>query len=270
MTEISTPEKWSANFWVLSSVLSPIVTFGISYPLAISEGNVPKRGGAYFPSDSINEWPDRVIGTFGLGFSAWCLSHLFYYHYLFLNKRLPEWKKTTFVLLLLGEFCTVMVFGVGAIQTGISPFWHSFCAYNAFGGFNIYIAISTWLIDGLIQQKCQDYRRGVVRILSAIGGPIMLFLHLGPLTRGFTSSLAEIGLLACFLLFIASQYNVWGRVYIVYKSSFKCSIEFGMSDDVSSKYKKMKPSEVSSDFRNHTTTAIQLSSSFQKWEDQIV
>jgi hypothetical protein len=55
MAEIHPILTWSANFWVLSSVLSPILTFAISYPLAAAEGNVPKRGGAYYPSDSINE-----------------------------------------------------------------------------------------------------------------------------------------------------------------------------------------------------------------------
>jgi len=46
---------WSANIWIISSVITPIITFAISYPVAAVQGNVPKRGGAYFPSDSINE-----------------------------------------------------------------------------------------------------------------------------------------------------------------------------------------------------------------------
>jgi len=44
----------------------------------------------------------------------------------------------------------------------------------------------------------------------------MFFLHLSPLTRGFWSSMAEIGLLACFLLWIVSNYNVWGHLYLCY------------------------------------------------------
>jgi len=183
-----------------------------------------------------------------------------------MNERLPEWRKTTFALLLLGELCAICVFGVGAIQTGICPFWHSVCAYIAFGGVNIYIGISTWLIDRLIRQKCHNYKRGIFRLLSAIGSPIMFFLHLGPLTRGFTSSLAEIGLLACFLLWIASQYNVWGRVYIVYERS--PSINFSMSDYITSKYRQMKAPEDSSDISQNASDAMELSGSFQKWEDQ--
>jgi len=246
MSQIHYSRTWSANFWIVSSVISPILTFAISYPLAASEGNVPKRGGAYYPSDSIDEWPDRAVGIFGLGFSAWCLSHLFYYHYLFLSERLPEWEKTTFALLLLGELCSVFVFGVGAIQTGICPFWHSFCAYNSFGGLNIYIAISTWLIDSRIHGKFPTYRRGLLRICSAVSSPIMFILHMSPLTRGFSSSLAEIGLLVSFLLWVASQYNVWGSVYIGYDSTFK------LSKYVSSKYQRMIAKESSEQSKNIT------------------
>jgi len=151
---------WSANFWVISSVVSPLITFGISYPLAFVEGNIPKRGGAAYPSDSIDQWPDRAVGTFGLGFSAWCLSHLFYYHWLFLNLRLPEWRRSSLAMLTLGELGSLFVFGIGAIQTGICPFWHSIFAYSSFVGFNIYIGISTLFMDRLIQKKDLSYRRG--------------------------------------------------------------------------------------------------------------
>jgi len=68
----------------------------------------------------------------------------------------------------------------------------------------------------------------------------MLFLHLSPLTRGLSSSLAEIGLLMCFLLWIASQYNAWGNVYPTYghnSRSFKDVIS--RSEWVSVEYKKM-------------------------------
>jgi len=218
MSEIQPSVTWSGNVWIISSILLPTLTFAISYPLAAWEGRIPTRGGAYFPSDSINEWPDRVIGTFGLGFTAWSLFHLFYYHYLFLSQMLPKWRMTTRGLLYLGELCAIFVFGVGAIQTGKSPFWHSLCAYGAFIGLNIYVSISTWLIDGVIDQKYPNYTRGKIRILSAIGSPVMFFLHLSPLTYGFTCSLAEIGLLVCFLVWVASQYNVWGKAHIVYET----------------------------------------------------
>lgn len=269
MSEIHHFTSWSANCWVVSSVICPILTFAISYPLAASEGNIPKRGGAYFPSDSINEWPDRAIGTFGLGISAWCLSHLFYYHYLFLSERLPTWKKTNFAHLLWGELCTVFVFGVGAIQTGISPFWHSFCAYNAFIGLNIYIAISTWLMDSFIQHQDQKYRRGMLRVCSAVSSPIMFTLHMSPLTRGFSSSLAEIGLLASFLLWVASQYNVWGRVYIAYDGSLKCSVDFSLSKVISSRYQRMTIGEELSEGSIKITDGVEPSNTVEKWEDQL-
>jgi len=41
---------WSANIWMISSVISPIKSLAIPYPVAAVHGNVPKRGGAYFPS----------------------------------------------------------------------------------------------------------------------------------------------------------------------------------------------------------------------------
>jgi len=257
---------WSANYWVVSSALLPALTFGISYPLAYSEGNLPRRGGAFFPSDSINEWPDRAIGTFGLGLTAWCLSHLFYYHYLFLCEMIPDYRKSTFALLGLGELCAFFVFGIGAIQTGICPFWHSFCAYNSFIGINIYINISTWFMDRLVRQKDLTYRRGNLRIFSAIGGPIMFFLHLSPLTRGSSSSLAEIGLLACFLLWIVSQFNVWGKVYLTYADSPESSkVDDYISEYMSLKYKRMSSSSASQDSLkaerrcDNSSTVVQLS-----------
>jgi len=269
MSQIHHSRMWSANFWVVSSVILPVLTFAISYPLAASEGHVPKRGGAYYPSDSIDEWPDRVVGIFGLGFSAWCLSHLFYYHYLFISERLPEWEKTTFALLLLGELCSVFVFGVGAIQTGICPFWHSFCAYNAFIGLTIYISISTWLMDSYINRRYETYRRGLLRICSAVCSPIMLLLHLTPMTRGFSSSLAEIGLLASFLLWVASQYNVWGRVCIIYDSSLDWSLDLTTSEYFSSKYQRMTVCEESSERSNNAVNVVESSSTLQQWEDKL-
>jgi len=248
---------WSANFWVISSVISPILTFAISYPLAAYEGNVPKRGGAYYPSDSIDEWPDRVIGIFGLGFSAWCLSHFFYYHYLFLSERLPEWKKTNFGLLFLGELCAVFVFGVGAIQTGICPFWHSFCAYNSFGGLTIYTGISTWLMDTHIHRKFQAYRRGMLRVCATASSPIWFILHMSPLTTGLSSSLAEIGLLASFLLWVLSQYNVLGRAYITYNSSPMCSVDSSISEYISSKHERILIREELLERSNKTIEVIE-------------
>jgi len=161
------------------------------------------------------------------------------------------------------------VFGVGAIQTGICPFWHSFCAYNAFGGVNLYIAISTWVMDGLIHQKYQTYQRGTLRICSAISSPIMFFLHLSPLTRGFSSSLAEIGLLASFLLWVASQYNVWGRVYIAYDGSLKSSVDPSLSKVISSKYQRMTVGEDFSEGRNNTSDVVKPSITVEEWEDQL-
>jgi len=93
-------------------------------------------------------------------------------------------------------------------------------------------------MDGLIRQKYPDYNRGVLRILSTIGGPVMLYLHLSPITHGFWSSMAEIGLLACFLLWIVSQYNAWGRVHIAYVTSPDDVVEFSVTRN----YKEMRTS----------------------------
>jgi len=221
--------SWSANFWVVSSLVTPVLTFGVSYPLAISEGNLPKRGAA-FPSDSIDQWPDRAIGTFGLGFSAWCLSHFFYCHYLFLSVKLPEWKRSSFAMLVLGEAGSFFVFGIGAIQSGICPFWHSFVAYNSFVIFNIYVVISTLFMDRLINKKDLSYRRGWLRYCSSIGGPIMFIILICPGVRGFYLSLVEIGLLLCFFCWLATQYNVIDKIYITYgndPSSLNATIEYG-------------------------------------------
>jgi hypothetical protein len=113
-------------------------------------------------------------------------------------------------------------------------------------------------MDGLIRQKYPNYRRGVLRILSTIGGLVMLYLHLSPITRGFWSSMAEIGLLACFLLWIVSQYNAWGRVHIAYVTSPDDLEEFSFS----SKYKKMLTSDGSLEI-----IIADKSPKFQDWEE---
>jgi len=66
----------------------------------------------------------------------------------------------------------------------------------------------------------------------------MLYLHLSPITHGFWSSMAEIGLLACFLLWMVSQYNVWGRVHLGYVTSPDDLVEFSCSRN----YKQMRTS----------------------------
>jgi len=226
----------SANCWIIGSVLCPILTLVISYSLALSEGNFPSHAVVYFPLDTMNEWPNRAIGTFGLGLSAWCMSHLFYYHFLFLSERLPMWRLTTFALLLLGEVCTVFVLGAGVIGPGVCPFLHSLCTYNSFIGFNIYIAISTWLMDTLITRKYEIYSRGLLRTFSAVVCPIMFILFLTPNTGAVSKSLAEIGLFVSSLLWVASQYNVWGRVYVAYDSSLMGMSDFAISEYIISKY----------------------------------
>jgi len=239
---------FSANSWIIYFLVALLLTFTTSYILAISEGNLPKRGGSYFPSDSIDAWPDRVIGTFGLGFTSWCLGHIFFYHYLFLRERLSNESKTTLSLLILGELCAVFVFGIGAVQTGKSPFWHSFFAYNTFVGINLYIGISTWWLDRLIQQKDENYRRGPLRIICAIGSPTMFIFHMSSLTEAIWSSLAEIAMLVFFCLWIASQYNVWGKVYIVYYNTPSyIKVGFSVKDFINQKLNNLEYGSVAKD-----------------------
>jgi len=69
----------------------------------------------------------------------------------------------------------------------------------------------------------------------------MFFLHLSPLTKGFWSSMAEIGLLTCFLLWIVSNYNVWGHLYLCYDDkpeSLKSSMTTN-SEWISLQYRKV-------------------------------
>jgi len=68
----------------------------------------------------------------------------------------------------------------------------------------------------------------------------MFFLHLSPLTRGFWSSMAEIGLLTCFLLWIVSNYNVWGHLYISYDEKAE-SLKYSMTNSewISLQYRKV-------------------------------
>jgi len=261
--------SWSANFWVVSSVVTPVLTFGVSYPLAIVEGNIPKRGGAAFPSDSIDQWPDRAIGTFGLGLSAWCLSHFFYCHFLFLSVKLPAWKRSSLALLILGEVGSLFVFGIGAIQSGICPFWHSFFAYNSFVVFNIYVLISTLFMDRLIKKKDLSYRRGWLRFCSSIGGPTMFIIHIFPGVHGIYASLAEIGLLLCFFCWLATQYNVFDKIYITYgndPSSLNTNIEYG--DALLKRNKECQALRISETVEKYGSnmSSPTLSKSFKKLE----
>jgi len=272
MTEEFIVVRGSANFWVISSVVTPILTFGISYPLAIFEGNIPKPRGTAYPSDSIDEWPDRAIGTFGLGFSAWCLSHFFYCHWLFLSVRLPEWRRSSLALLILGEIGSFFVFGIGAIQTGISPFWHSFFAYNTFALFNIYVGISTLFMDRLIEKKDLSYQRGWLRFCSGIGGPIMFIILIFPGVHGIYSSLAEIGLLLCFFCWIATHYNVLGRIYITYANDpswLNACKEFEFGDALVKRNRECPALRISDTVEKYgsNTRCPTLSKGFNKLED---
>jgi len=47
----------------------------------------------------------------------------------------------------------------------------------------------------------------------------MFILYLSSMTPEAWSSLSEICMLISFCLWIASQYNVWGKVYVVYYNS---------------------------------------------------
>jgi len=118
-------------------------------------------------------------------------------------------------------------------------------------------------MDGLIRQKYPDYNRGVLRILSTIGGPVMLYLHLSPITHGFWSSMAEIGLLACFLLWIVSQYNAWGRVHIAYVTSPDDLVEFSCSRN----YKQMRTTSSEGSIEITIADETELAPKSQQWEE---
>jgi len=124
-------------------------------------------------------------------------------------------------------------------------------------------------MDSYIHRRYETYRRGLLRVCSAVSSPIMLLLHLTPMTRGFSSSLAEIGLLASFLLWVASQYNVWGRVCIIYDSSLDWSLDLTKSEYISSKYQRMTVCEESSERSNNAFNVVESSSALQQWEDKL-
>jgi len=117
-------------------------------------------------------------------------------------------------------------------------------------------------MDGLIQQYYPEYRRGMLRILSTIGGPVLLYLHVSPLTHGLWSSMAEIGLLACFLLWIVSQYNAWGRVHIAYVASPDDLVEISFSRN----YKQMRTSSEGS-IEIVVADKMELEPKSQQWEE---
>jgi len=95
-------------------------------------------------------------------------------------------------------------------------------------------------MDTLIQQKYQSYSRGPLRICSAIGSPIMFILHMSSLTKQIWSSLAEICMLIFFCLWIASQYNVLGKIYILYHNNLNyAKLGFSLRDYISQKYSSL-------------------------------
>jgi len=125
-------------------------------------------------------------------------------------------------------------------------------------------------MDQVIQKNDPSYRRGSLRVCSTIGGQTLftLFVIPGSYTRLY-KSLCELGLLMCFLIWIATQYNVWGSADITYDDnpkSFNLKIAFG--DTLVQSNKECLSIRVKETVEKYGSnrSSLKQSLNYQKWE----
>lgn len=202
------------NIWILGSVLSPVVTFAITYAMSIADGDIPTDSGGFLPSSTIVKWPNIVVGQFGLAFSSWCFIHFFYIHHMFLVLKLPCHTKMTTFLYWLGEFSAFCIFGVAVIPTSKDNNWHSFFSYCAFGGFLVWSLVVTWYIDPCICLVDETYKSDrprswyCRRCLSLIGPVAFALLIILNTSSGMST--AEVILIIGFQLWLLTLLGCFG------------------------------------------------------------
>jgi len=228
----SVPEMLAPNIWIVGAVVSPVLTFGITYTLAIHKGYIPTESGGFIPSATIEKWPNIAIGQFGMALSSWCFIHFFYLHHMFLVLKLPCHTRMTTFLYWLGEFCSFCIFALAVIPTDRDNNWHSFFAYSVFGGFLIWSLIITWYIDPRICILDKTYRTQTSRCwycrrcLSLVGLVSFALFFIFNTPSGISA--AEVIMIIGFQLWMLTLLGCFGDIrfkVVCMKASNHCSVQ---------------------------------------------
>jgi len=209
---------WSPNFWLLLSASTLLLTFSITYPLAIANQHIHNQ--MWFLSNSIARPPESMIGSLGLSISVCCQWMFFYQRYRFIDLKVPEIKRVNYLTYLLGCVSALGCMCVGAFQFVNALTIHFISADLTFIGFNIYLLINTWYIDPRLMKADQKYKRGWLRCLISLVGPIC-FIGMFVVGTPLGAAIFEITLVSGFLVWLLTLIGSFGdtRFEIVLKSS---------------------------------------------------
>jgi len=196
---------WGPNVWVFLTVFTTVLTFSISYPLAVANDDIDDE--RFTLSASIANPPQSMIGSLGLSLSAACTWMLLYLRYKFIQMKDPGIDQANYITYLLGSVGALGAMGVGAFQVSNAEIIHYVCAFLNFIPQNIYVLIHTWYIDPRVAKLDPQYKRGVLRCVTSITGIASLLLMIIFHQSDLAFSLLEIILMAGFMLWILTLYN---------------------------------------------------------------
>jgi len=209
---------WSPNVWLMLSASTLLLTFSISYPLAIANKDIQNQ--EWFLSNTIAHPPESMIGSLGLSISVCCQWMFLYQRYRFIELKVPRIKLVNWLTYLLGSTSAFGCMCVGAFQFVNAFTIHNVAADVTFIGFNIYLLINTWYIDPRIMIADEKYKRGWFRCLISLVGPIC-FVSMLAVGTPLGASIFEITLVSGFLVWLLTLIGSFGdtRFEIVLKSS---------------------------------------------------
>jgi len=199
---------WGPNVWVFLTVFTTVLTFSISYPLAIANDDI--EDDRFTLSASISYPPESMIGSLGLSLSAACTWMLLYLRYIFIQMKDPGIGQVNYLTYLSGSVGALGAMGVGSFQISNAEAIHYVCAFINFFPQNIYILIHTWYIDPRIAKLDPQYKRGILRCVTSITGVASLLLMIVFHQIDIAFSILEIILMAGFMLWILTLYNSFG------------------------------------------------------------
>merc|ERR1719397_107612 len=173
-----------------------------------------------------------MIGTLGMSISAFCQWVFIYQRYRFIELKVPNIWRVNYFNYLLGCVSAFGCLGVAAFERVHNVWVHFVWAIIAFVGYNIYLLINTWWIDPRIEKADVQYKRGLLRCLISMVGPVcvvsIFIVPSGWLAISILEIILIIGFLSWFLTMIGSFGNT--KFKIIIESSD--AMEMGLLRDV--------------------------------------
>jgi len=138
---------------VIATMLCPIITFSISYPLAYTPGSPFVDQPLMTLSLTLSTTPAFNIGSFLLSLSAFFMSIISYFRFKILEKgkslkkeeKFPNFYKLNMGTFILGLICTICLHGIASFQYYFQPNTHDIFALLFFVLANFYLAFQNRL-----------------------------------------------------------------------------------------------------------------------------